>query len=404
MQDFDLPNSKMDSLRNIRSIEVCPDLKPLIESAILNRWPNLVLIDSERAVEGLGVPDLFIVGERAKNDPSQRWKPSNSQSYCLVVHSKNGFGLWQCADASLPAHKMESEIGFLILVMDAVLAKKRRDARKRVMAKSKLTETICQLRKRDNDLVAAEHLQQELNAKSNSIWNNGSASFRIWPKHRVGGDLMGLFSAGPKHQGFFSIDVSGHGLAAALLCARIAGGFVGNCPDTNRALEKDEGTIVPADPATVVEKLNNQMFDHYDTDAYFTFSLGFIEYETGVITICSAGHPPPIFFGPKNTAKSIEFYGHPVGLVPGAEYETKTLKLESDARMLLYSDGISEALSQRHGIQFGEAEIFKSLNRLHAKPDGVFLDSLYDAVNWFCGGNVFDDACGMVINFQSSPK
>ena len=75
----------------------------------------------------------------------------------------------------------------------------------------------------DRDLVEARKMQQSLVRERFRDFGTAEVSLLLKPSGHVGGDLVGFFQAGPGKLAVYSIDVSGHGIASALLTARLAG-------------------------------------------------------------------------------------------------------------------------------------------------------------------------------------
>ena len=88
----------------------------------------------------------------------------------------------------------------------------------------------------NRDLLEARKLQQSLVRERHRNFGNAEVSLLLRPSGHVGGDLVGFFPINSRRVGFFSIDVSGHGITSALMTARLAGYLSGNSPDQNIAL------------------------------------------------------------------------------------------------------------------------------------------------------------------------
>ena len=88
----------------------------------------------------------------------------------------------------------------------------------------------------DRDLIEAKKLQQSLIRDRNRDFGMGQASLMMQPSGHVGGDLVGSFVIDERRIAVFSVDVSGHGVASAMMTARLAGLLSGGSPDQNIAL------------------------------------------------------------------------------------------------------------------------------------------------------------------------
>ena len=166
------------------------------------------------------------------------------------------------------------------------------------------------------DLIEARRLQQSLVPERFCTYPEGDVSLLLRPSGHVGGDLVGTFLADDGQLGLYSIDVSGHGIASALLTARLAGYFSGSTPAHNIALipTEDGGhTIRP--PEDICHGLNALTIGDMETELYFTMLFARCDLATGEIEIVQAGHPNPMI---QRKGGTIEFPGDggmPIGLI-----------------------------------------------------------------------------------------
>ncbi|NHX28342.1 serine/threonine-protein phosphatase, partial [Escherichia coli] len=156
--------------------------------------------------------------------------------------------------------------------------------------------------------------------------------------------LVGVFSPGPRRLGFYNIDVSGHGVTSALMTACLAGYLNGQYLEQNIALERRFASFFALRPPDeVAQLLNERLLADTGVEEYFTMAYGIADLATGLIRLVQAGHPHPMV---QRADGRIEFVGDggvPVGLIPGAGYESFEIRLGPGDRLLLYSDGFTEA-------------------------------------------------------------
>jgi len=111
-----------------------------------------------------------------------------------------------------------------------------------------------------NDLAEARALQSSLVRETDISYDGGRATMMLHPSGHVGGDLVGEFQISPTQLGVYSLDVSGHGVASALMTARLAGYLSGRTPSQNIALVKNsDGTFAARDPADTAARLNETL-------------------------------------------------------------------------------------------------------------------------------------------------
>lgn len=155
----------------------------------------------------------------------------------------------------------------------------------------------------------------------------------------IGGDTFDYYLTQNGCLVFYSVDISGHGISAAMLSMSLQvslglkRGLYGG-PVTRERIEE-----IPALFATNLNKrLLEQKHDHY-----LTMIFGIVDMHTNKIYYVQAGHPHPYWIRKKqDTVSAVEVNGFPVGLFDGAEYETQTLQMEPGDKFIIYSDGISE--------------------------------------------------------------
>ena len=138
----------------------------------------------------------------------------------------------------------------------------------------------------DRDLIEARKLQQTLVRDRFRDFGAGTASLLLRPSGHVGGDLVGSFVISPQRIGVYAVDVSGHGVASAMMTARLAGLLSGASPDQNIALKAaPDGARDAWPPAEVAARLNRIMLEDLQVDQYFTLAYA----EVDLIRIAVSG-------------------------------------------------------------------------------------------------------------------
>ena len=152
-------------------------------------------------------------------------------------------------------------------------------------------------------------------------FGNSRVDLFLQSSGRVGGDLVGSYAINESSIGLYSIDVSGHGVASALLSARLAGQLSSTVPEQNIALERSGDGYIGVAPATAVKSLNKLLLDEIETEHYFTICLAEIDLNTGRGVFCQAGHPPPAILRGNHAVEFMGSGGMPVGLIDDASFE-----------------------------------------------------------------------------------
>lgn len=274
-----------------------------------------------------------------------------------------------------------------------------------LVQKNKLVRsTLDELRKiydsLDRDLIEARKLQQSLVPDRFRDFGGGTASLLLRPSGHVGGDLVGCFEIDADRVAIYSVDVSGHGVASAMMTARLAGLLSGNSPDQNIALSLSGAGICESwPPETVASRLNKLMLEDLQVDQYFTLAYAEISLVTGDVCLVQAGHPHPVILRKAGTIETLGVGGMPIGLILNAEYQRVDARLTPGDRLFLLSDGVTECPDQT-GAELGEAGLETILQRNSALASPDLLGALIKDLTLFHRGPDFpDDVSGVVFDF-----
>lgn len=287
------------------------------------------------------------------------------------------------------------QAGQRILEMEQALQQKNK----------RITETLSKLQALheiiQKDLIEAERLQLSLIPEHHKKLEHGDVSILFKSCGHVGGDLVGFFRFARDHLGIYSIDVSGHGISSALVTARLAGYLSRNNKAQNIAFERNSnGGFTHRSPAQIAEALNNQLLADMETEHYFTLAFADINLTTGHTRFVQAGHPYPVIIRKNGTTELVGNGGPPIGLVPGAQYQTNTLNLKHGDRLLLYSDGITECQNAA-GMLYEDDRMRTALSDHMGNKGLEYLNSMLWDVSQFADGTPFyDDISAILFEFS----
>jgi sigma-B regulation protein RsbU (phosphoserine phosphatase) len=253
----------------------------------------------------------------------------------------------------------------------------------------------------DRDLLEARKLQQTLVRDRHRQFDGGSVSILLRPSGHVGGDLVGCFPITPCRIVAYSIDVAGHGVASAMMTARLAGLISGSTQAAALNLQGRASVRTEAwPPEMVADRLNRLMMEELQVDSYFTMAYAEIDLGTGRVMLVQAGHPHPVLLRADGRVEFVGQGGLPIGLVDGATYDRVTCELAPGDRLLLLSDGLTEC-EDGLGLELGEAGLAELISRSAPLTGAAFWDGLLWDLERFAGRNVFrDDLSGVLVAYR----
>lgn len=251
----------------------------------------------------------------------------------------------------------------------------------------------------DRDLTEARKLQQSLVRERHRQVGTSDISLLLQPAGHVGGDLVGFFPVSDRSVGCFALDVAGNGITSAMMTARLAGYLTGSSPEQNIALIPVPGGGYRArKPAELAQQLNRIVLSDIQTESYFTLAYAEIDLVSGQADLLQAGHPHPIILRADGSIEYLGSGGLPIGLIDDASFVTFPASLQLGDRLILISDGVTDALSddcpRRSQTKLG---CLLQDNRHLAGTD--FLDSLYQSLKDLIGAEPKDDVSAVCFRF-----
>lgn len=203
------------------------------------------------------------------------------------------------------------------------------------------------------------------------------------PARVVGGDYYDVLKFSERVIGICIGDVVGKGISAALLMANLQASF--------RAFVA-EGVS----PGTLCQKLNDVICNNIAPDKFVTFCYCTIDAGEGRLMYASAGHCPPLLLRGSGAVISLKEGGTPLGIMPDRNYVDTEVPLEAGDRLVLYTDGLTEAMDAQEQ-EFGEAQLVELGKRNMALCAADFLAAMMKEVSGFSGGSFQDDFTLVVV-------
>ncbi|WP_425044927.1 PP2C family protein-serine/threonine phosphatase [Primorskyibacter sp. S87] len=309
---------------------------------------------------------------------------ADDYGYFILLTSKSekndvAQGLDAGADDFLTKPVNADELRARISAGDRILGMQRELSKKNTMISDTLQELQTLYDAIDQDLIQARKIQESLVPELTRDFGNSRVSLLLKPCGHIGGDLVGMFSPAEHLVGFYSIDVSGHGITSAMMTARLGGYLSSRYFDQNVAMEKPNGEHYELrPPETVAELLNTRLVSDRGIEEYFTMVYGIADLRSGVVNMVQAGHPHPLLLRKDGTHEFLGDGGVPVGLLPDIGYKQFETRMEPGEKLLFYSDGFTECRLNT-GAMLEPEGLVGLIQRCDQDKKGTeFLDDLFE--------------------------
>ena len=209
------------------------------------------------------------------------------------------------------------------------------------------------------------------------------------PSREIGGDYFDFLAQGDDLIGIAIGDVSGKGMPAALLMSNLQASLHGQ-------------VLHPGSVSGVVERVNDLMVKSTDPHMFATFFYGLLDARNASFTCTNAGHNPPILLRADGRIEELTTGGLLLGMLAGQVYQQETVELAPGEIIVLYTDGITEAVgpaSQEDDYEamFGVEALFKVLRRNRHLPAAGIKDAILDAVSSHTSGVAQSDDITLVV-------
>lgn len=309
--------------------------------------------------------------------------PDTGWSIAIINSEKEIFGDF---------HKMRvtllwlSIAGFLILVLIIV----------RAILNIKKLERITGERERiHSELQIASAIQMGMLPKEKRLEGADEqvevATF-LEPAKEVGGDLYDYFVKGD-YLCFCIGDVSGKGVPASLFMAVARSLF--------RALASNS-----FEPSEIISGMNNTLAEFNEKDMFVTLFLGVLDLKTGRLNYCNAGHDAPVILDNNGVAELKVVPNLPLGIFSGYDFTSQSIQLRKNSIMLLFTDGLTEAMNSRKE-EFGEEKLMSVLKEFYLSNTDKNPKELIDAImnqikDFVSGAPQSDDLTMLAFKFHKS--
>lgn len=249
-----------------------------------------------------------------------------------------------------------------------------------------------------SDLEAAAQVQRALLPTSLPVMPGVSFCWAYRPCEELAGDSLNVFQLDESHVAFYLLDVSGHGVRAALLSVAISR-ILSPLTDQASLVQRwssDASRLEPTPPNLVAEELNRRFQLDLETYQFFTFFYGVLNTRTHELQYVCAGQTGPIHAQAEGAPVNLNNPGIAIGVVPDPHYQQRRLQLEPGDRLYLYSDGLDEARNADKQ-QFGREGVIRSVSATRDVGLDQSLKELVRAAEGWAGRPFDDDVSAIAL-------
>ena len=220
------------------------------------------------------------------------------------------------------------------------------------------------------------------------------------PCDELAGDGLSIIPLRDGQVGLYILDVSGHGVASALLSVTLS--RLLSSPSQHSSILMRDGDrsgsdIVP--PKEVAAKLNQLFPFETSTEQMTTMIYGILEVATGTFRYVSAGHPGPVHLPCHADPVILASDGFPIGLADEI-YEERSVDLQPGDRLFIFSDGVPEAVDAT-GTLFGNARLMETISQTRCNTLQESVETLLGEITqWLGGGKPLDDISILAIEMS----
>jgi phosphoserine phosphatase RsbU/P len=255
-----------------------------------------------------------------------------------------------------------------------------------------LADEAAQRERVNREIEIAREVQERLFPQTMPDLEGATIAGHCRPALGVGGDYYDVFELSDGRTGIAIGDVSGKGIAAALLMASLRASLRGVTLDNPREFAK------------LMDKVNRLVYEASASNRYATFFFAAYDPKTRQLDCVNAGHNAPLVLrcGPDGATEviRIEADGPVVGLLQFAPYSEQTLTLQAGDLVLMYTDGISEAMTH-DDEEWGEDRLVAAADSCkHLSADEIMNKLFADADAFTAGAPQHDDMTLLVLKLE----
>lgn len=258
----------------------------------------------------------------------------------------------------------------------------------KVVESARLYEEQQSLIHLQEEVRLVSQIQIELLPKSSPQIAGYDIAGKNVPARIVGGDYFDFINVEEGRVCICLGDVSGKGLPASLLMANLQATLRGQ---THR-------DVVPNE---CLRRCNNMLFRSTNPEHFVTLFCGLLDAENHQLTFCNAGHNFPLLFSGGKDPVLLKTGGVVLGVIEGYPFEQETVVLAPGDVLVIYSDGVTEAMDSAE-TEFGEETLQEIVNSHLDDPASELIDRILSNVKKHTGDHPQSDDMTMVVVKRTS--
>ncbi len=233
------------------------------------------------------------------------------------------------------------------------------------------------------ELSTAREIQKELLPDHAPRLESYDIEFFYSPAREIGGDYYDFFELPEKNLGLAVGDVMGKGIPAALTMASLKGNLGAQVQNVYSISE-------------IMRRVNDSVSTGAEGSSLAGLFYGVLNTRSGMLTYVNAGHNPPILVKREGQTKLLTEGGLLLGALPGADYEHGFISIDAADVLVLYTDGITEAMD-REGEEFGLSRLVDVALKSRDLPSRQIVSRILDSVNRHSAGQPRADDQTLVV-------
>ena len=259
------------------------------------------------------------------------------------------------------------------------------------VTKARLAGTLARVRERlsrrsdlERDLAAASIAQAALLPRSMPLIPGFEAAAVTRPARGVGGDFFVAQQLTASRFVLALGDVAGKGLPASLIASSV------------QARIEAVTRHAAGDATDIIADINRTLCITLEGGRFATLIYLEVDSSTGELTFVNAGHLPALVLSPAAAARSVGSTSVALGILPQATFTAERLAMSPGATMVLYSDGVTEAMTP-DDEEFGEARLLELIEQHVASSPAAICEAVIEAVRQHSHGIAHDDTTVLAL-------